>query len=386
MSSISSAVVCLIACHGGPADHFATYAEILSKNGYEVQIYATGDALKKFKARGINVKNTFSLENLAPKEEDLLAQEIAKTCSKASVILTDIGHRFDIKIQKALSVHATKVPRFAYYDNPEPFVPGGYSSIAAQVISAAESVLFANANLAHDKIFDGEKKDINFEGKKRFGIGYYPVEQAKMIAEKRKTNHATTRAAFFMDNGIAENGQKLLVYFGGNNDEYFDSAFPKFLSFIAEASQKTDLSNLVVLIHQHPGAKEKNRDGEKLAKHLEEFKDQTGMPQLILSNFPSSDDPQVLADAALYYQTSMGPQFVLGGIPSIQIGHETYADILVRNNFAPTVTTTEGFIQAIEQLEEMDKHPENAVLKGLGTEENWPERLKQIVGKSVLPN
>lgn len=30
--SASAAVVCLIVCHGGPADHFATFAENLPKD------------------------------------------------------------------------------------------------------------------------------------------------------------------------------------------------------------------------------------------------------------------------------------------------------------------------------------------------------------------
>ena len=131
---IPSAIVCFIACHGGAADHFATYAETLTKRGYDVQIYATGPALKKFQERGITVKSSFSLDNLTSEEEDNLARIIAKTCSGASIVLTDVGHVFDVKIQKALSLPAIKASRLAYYDNPEPFVPGGYSSTAAEVM------------------------------------------------------------------------------------------------------------------------------------------------------------------------------------------------------------------------------------------------------------
>jgi hypothetical protein len=50
MSISISIAVCLIACHGAPADHFATYAEVLIKQGYDVKIYATGPALKNFQA------------------------------------------------------------------------------------------------------------------------------------------------------------------------------------------------------------------------------------------------------------------------------------------------------------------------------------------------
>ncbi len=50
-----AAIICLFAFHGGPADHFATFAENLTENGYEVQIFASGPALQKFQSRGIDV-------------------------------------------------------------------------------------------------------------------------------------------------------------------------------------------------------------------------------------------------------------------------------------------------------------------------------------------
>ncbi len=380
--SMSTAAVCLIACHGGPADHFATYAEVLTKQGYDVQIHATGPALKKFQERGVEIKYSFSLDNLTSEEEDSLAQAIAKTCSTASIVLTDVGHVFDVKIQKALSIHATKLPRLAYYDNPEPFVPGGYSSTAAEVMEVAEVILFANETLTRAKIYSAVGKEVDFTDKKRFGIGYYPVSQAEKIAEKRKTDHAITRSTFLMKNVIEDRGQKVLVYFGGNNEEYFSKAFPAFLSFLAKASEQVDLKNIVIVIQQHPGAKAKNLDGQQVEAWLKEFGGQVEMPQVILSDF-SSDHAQVLADAAFYYQTSMGPQFVLEGIPTVQIGHETYEDILVRNHLAPTVTNAEGFAQVIGTLEKMNKMPQQDLLSSLGIKEDWPKVLENVIKESI---
>ncbi len=382
MSISMSTVVCLIACHGGPADHFATYAEVLTKQGYDVQIHATGPALKKFQECGIEV-NSFSLDNLTAEEEASLAQTIAKTCSTASIIITDVGHVFDVKIQKALSIHATKIPRLAYYDNPEPFVPGGYSSTAAKVMEVAKGVLFANETLAKAKIYSAVGKEIDFTDKKRFGIGYYPVSQAEKIAEKRKTDHETARSTILMKNGIDDKGQKILVYFGGNNEEYFSKALPAFLSFVAESSKRMDLKNTVIVIQQHPGAKVKNQDGQQVEAWLKEFEGQISMPKVILSDF-SSDHAQVLADAAFYYQTSMGPQFVLEGIPTVQIGHETYEDILVRNHLAPTVTNAEGLVKVIKTLEKMGRMPKEDLLSNLGIKENWPEILENVIKESIL--
>lgn len=377
------AVICLVACHGGPADHFATYAKELTKQGYDVQIHATELALKKFQEHRVEVKSSFSLENLTPEEKDSLAQTIAESCKIASVIITDLGHAFDIKIQESLSVNAKGTPRFAYYDNPEPFVPGEYSSTAARVINVAEGVLFANETLAKAKIYSAVGKEIDFADKKRFGIGYYPVSQAEKIAEKRKSDHDTTRSMFMMENEIEDRGQKMLVYFGGSNEEYFSKAFPAFLSFVVEASGLVDFNNTVIVIQQHPGAKLKNRDGQQLEAWLKEFGEQPKMPKVILSDF-TSDTAQILADVALYYQTSMSPQFALGGIPAVQIGHETYKDILVRNKLAPTITNAEDFAKIIVTLEKRVNIPQENILRGLGINEDWPEILKNIMKESAL--
>jgi hypothetical protein len=364
--SVFTATVFFIACHGpGPADHFATYAEALTQRGHAVQIHATGAALKKLQERNIEAISPFSLENLSSEEEDELAGTIAKACSKASVVITDVGHAFDAKIQKALSDFG--IPRFAYYDNPEPFVPGGYSSMTAEVIKAAGGVWFANENLATAKIYSAVGQEIDFEGKKRLGIGYYPVAQAEKIAEKRKTEHESVRSAFLRKHGIEDKEQKVWVYFGGNNEEYFSKAFPKFLSFLDRAPE-----DVIIVVHQHPGAKAQNRD----AKQLE------GMSGVFLSDF-SSDEAQILADAAFYYQTSMGPQFVLAGIPTVQVGHETYEDVLVRNNLAPSVTSAEGFAQVPEILKKMAEVPKEDLLKGLGIREDWPQALERALEEAI---
>lgn len=377
-SCIPTAAICFIACHGGPADHFSTYAEALSKQGYNVQVHATGPALKKFQDRAVEVKFPFSLESLNPDEEDELATTIAKTCSKASVVLTDVGHAFDIKIHIALKTHAENTPRFAYYDNPEPFVPGGYSTTAADVIGLAQGVLFANATLAHSNNYSAPGKEIDFTHKKRFGIGYYPVAQAEKIAEKRRLEHDIFRAAFLTANGLHDTGQKILVYFGGNNEEYFSKAFPAFLDILEKTSAETDLGNYVVVLQQHPGAKVKNLDGSQVQNWLTANYKKTTMPKIIISDF-SSDQAQILADAALYYQTSMGPQFALAGIPAIQTGHETYDDILVRNKLAPSAVTAEGFIQVLEYIEKPQEISKQDLLNSLGIKEDWQAALEQAL-------
>lgn len=378
-SSISTAAVWFIACHGGPADHFATYAEHLAKEGYNVQICASGPALKKFQDRGIKVNLEFSLDKLSSDEEDKLAIMIAKTCSSASVVFTDVGHAFDIKIQKALASYAEKTYRLAYYDNPELYVPGGYSLVAADVMLAAQGVVFANASLAKAILYKETGKAIVLGERKCIGLGYYPINQAEKIAKKRKEDQPLVRSQFLAKNGLNESEQKILVYFGGNNDEYFGKAFPAFLNILSKTSEKTDLSNYVVVLQQHPGAKAKNVDGELMSAWLKDHSKKKGAPKVIVSDF-SSDDAQVLADAALYYQTSMGPQFVLSQIPVIQIGHEMYEDILVRNHLCASVSTPIHFIEVLDGLEKArdDSRPD-VIFKSLGIRKDWFEVLKTTI-------
>lgn len=385
----SNPTVCFIACHDGPASHFATYAEVLKERGYDIHIHATGPALNRFKARGVEVHSPFSLDNLSPQDEDSLAATIAIASSTAHVIITDLGHLFDVKLHKALHVHAANTLRFAYYDNPEPFVPGEYSPIAAEVIKVAENFLFPNANLAEATIYRMPGEEIDFTGKNRFGLGYYPVSQAKKMAEKRKSDHQKVRAEFLLNHGLEDKQQKILVYFGGNNEEYFSKALPAFLSFVAQASELdqasglTDLENTIIVMQQHPSAKLKNRDGQLIEAWLKEFEKQADKPETIkkpkvIISYFTSDYAQVLADGAFYYQTSMSPQFILAGIPTVQIGHETYEDILVRNQLAPSVTHAEGLIQVIKTLGSQQK-PHADLLNGLGIKENWADRLENII-------
>lgn len=383
--SYLAAVVCLIACHGGPADHFATFAESLSKDVGAIEIYASGPALQKFQERGIKVNLPFSIDKISPEEEDVLAEQIAKACSTASVIITDVGHAFDIKVQKALARQATHVPRFAYYDNPEAYVPGGYSAVAAEVMSAAHGILFANSNLAKAPIFQEPGKEINFGSRKKFGIGYYPINQAEKIAKRRATEQLSMRQALFSRNDLVDRGQKVLVYFGGNNEEYFSKAFPAFLTLLEAGMEQSDFSNLVIVVQQHPGAKSKNIDGNMVSSWIGKHSETRVAPRMILSDF-SSDDAQTIADRALYYQTSMGPQFVLAGIPTIQVGHETFEDILVRNQLSPSVTDVDQLINVVDGLTHQKKEiPQEVIFEGLGIKSNWlPTLEKAIKGKAEV--
>lgn len=379
----SGLLICLVTCHGGPADHFVVFSQKLIQEGYRVQVYAAGVALKKFQDHQINGVVHFYLDNLSKEEESELAFKMAKNCSEASVVLTDVGGVFDSAFQEAMEVESPGVRRLAYYDNPEPYVPGGYSNVAAGVMLAAQKVLFANFNLAEGPLYRDENTEVNIPTKNRIGLGYYPINQAEKTIKRREESYARMRKMFFSKHELVEKGQKTLVYFGGNNEEYFEKAFPAFLEFLSEGPRHHDLSNFLIVLQQHPGAKNKNRDRLQLEMWIKNHAEALGAPKVIISD-ETSDDIQVLADGALYYQTSMGPLFALAGIPMAQVGHKTYEDVVVRNKLCPSVTNSIDFVKVITSMksEPVCEDRQKVIFKSLGIREDWFDLLKKaLVGK-----
>lgn len=377
---ISTVTIFLIACHGGPAEHFATFAEALSAKGRVVEVYASGPAAKKFSERGI-AYHPFFLEGLSVEEEDLLASQMARIFGAASLVITDVGHRFDQKLHQALSQRIVPIPHLAYYDNPESYVPGGFSKVAAEVMWAADAILFANPRLTTMPIFQERGQEILFGNREKIGIGYYPTFQAEHIFRRRSTEKNGLRQAFLQKNTWIDNNQKILVYFGGNNQEYFTKAFPFFLKLLEEGMQQMNTSNFVILLQQHPGAKEKNLDASMLLEWINAHASLAQhAPTLVVSDL-SIEEAQILADGALYYQTSMAPQLVLAGIPTVQIGHETVEDLLVKNQWIPSVTHVREWIKVLDDSIQMDCPSRDSLARELGFQENWLFFLEQALDR-----
>ena len=101
---------------------------------------------------------------------------------------------------------------------------------------------------------------------------------------------------------------------------------------------------------------------------------------IFLSDF-SSEEVQVVADAMLYYQTSMGPRFVLSGIPTIQVGHAVYEDILVEQRLCAVATDLCSFQNALSHLAANIDIESNydALLHALSFTPDWRNRLEQSV-------
>ncbi|MCE2983470.1 MAG: hypothetical protein LW832_07885, partial [Parachlamydia sp.] len=87
----------------------------------------------------------------------------------------------------------------------------------------------------------------------------------------------------------------------------------------------------------------------------------------------------VVADAAFYYQTSMGPQFVLAGIPAVQIGHAVYNDVLVRSGLAKTATNREELEKALRSLGSEEIMDQCILREKLGISKNWRGNLQGAV-------
>jgi hypothetical protein len=381
MAIISTALaICFIVCHGGPADHFATFAQVLNEQGYAVHIYACGPALKRLEERGIQGVTPFSLEGLSFEEKEQLAaqiaQQISQLCAQGGTVFTDLGHPFDSQLQQALAIHAPQALRYAYYDNPEAYVPGGYSLTAADVMLAADKVAFANSHLACQPLYRVPGEEIPLDCRRRVAIGYYLIERAQQLVERRSKEHPKMRSDLL---ALAEGTSEVVVYFGANNEEYFDRAFPAFLDLLSASS--ADLSHLLIVIQQHPGARAENRDGQMVQAWTAQQRENYRAPTLIISPF-TQEQAQLGADAIAYFQTSLAPQLALMNLPLFQIGDTAYPDLLVSNGWALSVTSTQELIACFDVQGPWPTVSVESLSYALGVEPDWQERLLQLVSAS----
>lgn len=374
-------IVSFVVHHAGAAEHFSAFAQQLIASGYELNVWATGIGEKKLTEKGIEVKHSFKVEGLNPEERGYLANEISMNCRNTFVI-TDVGHPFDAELQQTFA--SKQVMSMPYYENPENYVPGGYSQRFLNVVKNAMRIGFGNSNLAEEPLFSAPGELIKFEDQvKRNGIGYYPVGDAEKIALSRIENRAAVRAQFFKDHGLKDDQKiKILAYLGGNNDEYFNEAFPAFLSFVCAAlHDEIDLSDLIIIFQPHPGAIELNKDGIQLDQWIKVHENHPYLPTFI-RYLP--EDALLMADALAYHQKSTTPIYALAGIPAFQTGKESYLDIPVKLGIFPSITTKEHFVSYIQALKEGSVRVPNegdreAIYKAIGYKPDWFERLKTII-------
>ncbi|MCY3974631.1 MAG: hypothetical protein OXF02_03705 [Simkaniaceae bacterium] len=80
--------------------------------------------------------------------EKPVAVEIAKRCAKATVVMIDVGHCFDIALRESRRLPMRRgCFVLLTYGNPESYVPGGYSETAFRTMREIHKIVLVNANL-----------------------------------------------------------------------------------------------------------------------------------------------------------------------------------------------------------------------------------------------
>lgn len=276
--------------------------------------------------------------------------ELAKITAFAECVIADVGHRLTRDYFRALEKWNPKVRRIVYYDNRESFVPGEYSKYVAELLRDANvrpnRIVFANKTM--DEIFDELGQSIDLTGIERVGLGYLNMKQVNAIQKMRPC-----RKEFFDWLGREDKGELILTYFGGANEVYFNHAFPRFQKIVK------DLDNVIILFQPHPRSGQREVEG------------------MILSTF-SFEKAAAFADIGLYYQTSASPTLLLAGVPLIQVGHQPFNELCVREGLIPVCGNIEDLNIAIQKIR--TRSIDFVKLRTIiGYDPDWPEGVENAL-------
>ncbi len=353
--NIISHTLCFIVCHTSAAQHFAEFARILSENQISYTVITEEQQKPYFDAYNIST---------IPFSHDL--DSVLSVCKNAQIIITDVGCSFHIALHEKLSESGHK-NHFAYYDNPESFVPGNYSQVAQKVMQAASGVLFANETFVKECPF-------SLEGKALYGIGYYTwMKKKEIIRELREKIHENLKQRYLEAHYVYPQCKKVIVYFGGNNDVYYNLALPAMLSHFSKALSSLDLHDTLLILQQHPGTRNNPAARDRFLWDLtrQNLLENPNTPIFRISE-ESTDDLLLIADHVCYYQTSISPLFKGAGLSFFQIGHEPYKEAMVRYNTCPVVTSSEELIEFFRNPPQYD---EISWVSALGANEDWHKNL-----------
>jgi hypothetical protein len=303
-------------------------------------------------------------------------EKLAKRCEKIRVVITDLSDPLAPELHQKLATCAPQTLRIAYYDNPEQWVPGGYSGTAAKVAPLAHKILCANTRLAAaGAIFYAPDTPLRLPPEKVVGLGYYPLEAAEALLKDRSSPElrAQLRKTLFTKLQQQDAGQRIIVYLGANHIEYFERALPLYIGCLRSfpPPNPAGAPSPLFLFQQHPGAKLENRDAPQIPLS----------PSSALSPL-SSDEALRIADIAVYFQTSLGPQCAYAGVPTIQVSNPPYPDLLVRANIAHVSTDPATFRHAVYQTLKERFDPtcfQSRLRDGLGLSDDWPTTLMRAL-------
>lgn len=331
----------VVLAHPSPANHFVEHVQSFREKEVPFVVVTTHFASRVFREAGLDHVEAEGLE------------EILERIRGASQVIVDVGTLLSKEVLETLPKGVEKI---AYYDNPESNVPGGYFETAVQVMACADTILFASRTLP-EKI-DGWPEVLH--AKKRIGIGYYPMGQGAALRAVRTDLSAreAKRNAFFEKYGKEDTGQKIVVYFGGNNEAYF-RAFEYVCRMIREWEPSSD--EFLFVLQQHPRAKDEGRDRGFIDERW------------VVSEW-NSMEMAALADMGLYQQTSMN-YLLLGGLPLIQATDCRFDDGGVLGGLIPVATDVEALRSALRDGRGVR---EDAVARLVGFAPDWKEALSRV--------
>lgn len=372
------AEICFVAAHPAAGEHFYFFSHELEKDGVPYYFLATEGAYDKAKLLGGNVKNFHlsdrKLQDLTNDELDQLADVVLKTCKLAKQVFVEGGSAFSERLLLKFKERAPQIKRVLYWDNPEPDVPGGYSEQFAKLAAYAETVVYSlnKPNIAE-----------HFPDKEWIGLGFFPqaiVDKYRSIRSD-PTKKAEARKKLFDEMNIPPDGSSLVIFFGGANNEYMEKAFPNFLNQTLHPLQNSpQFKSILFVLQQH--ARAKTDFNNKDAELLDEWKKTHPTLRFVVSK-SNFDTAAVAADVVLYHQTSASLQFLLSGIPGMQVGFP-YCDTPVRLKLYPSIPpeSSELFIEKL--CESLHKKPLNknelqSVSELIGISPNWYDRFRTFV-------
>lgn len=342
-------MVAFIAMHTLPAEHFTIFESVLNKKGISTQMIMGGVAKRALGSRLPDI----DMDIWVGRGVKEFSKAASEACEHSKIIFVGIGHQFSGHFLEAILERYGKSKRvILYYENPEVFVPGGYSELAqaAIVIGKPREIVFANENLAREGISVCE----GLEGVRKLGLGYYLMSDIEILKKLQ-----------------AERGRekgRVWLYLAGaeTNRDYINKAFPAFINMVSEISFEEN--PITLIFRKHP--RSSGIDWEQL--------NALKKPGLtILLDEDSLLNTLAIADYAFYYQTSLSPLLVLAGINTIQVGHEVYHEILVDKGIIPVATNASEFRRILDSPK--NEIAEEVVYDAIGYDPLWENRLLEII-------
>ena len=342
-------MILFLSHHLNVASHFNQYAKVLQKHEIPYKVITDTSVSEQYET---DLKDVIYIDI-----ETFDLNELKESINDNDTIISGSNSPYWKDLYQLLSIEKPYIKKYVYYDNPERFVPGGYSEKAEEIFSFCEGIIFSNTNHVISGVENKNGKLISNDAHLKYGTGYYPLHIANLIKDKRTSNHTD---------------KKILVYTGGANNQYYFEAFPHFLSLLENC--KSNLENFTIILQQHPRSiKEGNIDG----KLLSIFKRNNPNIDIRISNTTTIDTLSI-ADAVLYHQTSMAPQFIFADIEKVgQIGLHKYVDTLVETG-TPSITSTEELLLFLRSDQD-NSAIKKSLNRKLGISSNYESHLLEII-------